>query len=138
MITVSRCGVHRARDVPRSIAGASGAICLAPRLRRCSSLMACLVLAFCKEQTWMKARCEVIETCANPKCGKALHYLREGRVLAFVVAETGGGGVLRRVEHYWLCGRCCSVFTLKREGQIISLVTRPSVIASNADENGTA
>jgi hypothetical protein len=82
-------------------------------------------------------RYRVIETCANPECGKILHYLREGRILTFAIVELrrDAGGVQRRVEHYWLCGRCSSLFTLKREGEVISLVIRPSVFVSNANDN---
>ena len=81
-------------------------------------------------------RYRVIETCANPECGKILHYLREGRILTFAIPQLrlDSSGVQRRMEHYWLCGRCSSLFTLKREGDVISLVTRPSVFVSNANE----
>ena len=78
----------------------------------------------------------MIESCANPKCGKVLRYLREGRIFVFLIAEPRGhpAEVQRRVEHFWLCGRCSCAFTLKCEGEVISLVTRPSVFVSNVDE----
>ncbi len=51
----------------------------------------------------------MVNNCANPKCNKPLHYLRDGRVFVFDVASarTGADGKrLRHLEHYWLCGDC--------------------------------
>lgn len=50
----------------------------------------------------------MIDKCFNPACGRVLRYLRDGRVVR----------VIRRteeplsIEHYWLCGSCCSVYEL--------------------------
>lgn len=84
--------------------------------------------------------CIVIEYCANPECKKVLHYLREGRIFAFTITEPPGATFTdrRRVEHYWLCGRCCCLFNLKREGGIISLVIGPSVFLNNTNDKATA
>jgi len=99
--------------------------------------MACLLLAFRPEE-WGDdvGRYGVIEACANPECGKILHYLREGRIFAFSIAEREGdvGQATARVEHYWLCGRCCDRFTLRREGKVVCLVTRSSVFVSNGTD----
>ena len=51
----------------------------------------------------------MVNNCANMKCNKPLHYLRDGRVFVFDVASarTGSDGKrLRHLEHYWLCGDC--------------------------------
>ncbi len=51
----------------------------------------------------------MVNNCANPKCNKPLHYLRDGRVFVFEVASArigADGKRLRHIEHYWLCGDC--------------------------------
>jgi hypothetical protein len=51
----------------------------------------------------------MVNNCANPKCGKPLHYLREGRIFVFDLPEevsAVGGKKKRRIEHFWLCGEC--------------------------------
>jgi hypothetical protein len=47
--------------------------------------------------------------CVNPKCGRELRYLRDGRVYLFEVATSSGA---RRAEHFWLCGKCSSTMKL--------------------------
>jgi hypothetical protein len=78
----------------------------------------------------------VIESCANPECGKAMHYLREGRIFVFLIAEPERDArrAPTRIEHYWLCGHCCCFFTLRRAGQVVDLIARPSRFVSNANE----
>ncbi|AXC12917.1 hypothetical protein ACPOL_3634 [Acidisarcina polymorpha] len=59
----------------------------------------------------------MVDYCANPKCMKPLHYLREGTVYIFDVVDSGmDGSNLRghRLEHYWLCGDCCETHLLER------------------------
>jgi len=65
----------------------------------------------------------MVDYCANPSCGKPLHYLREGTVFLFEVPkiepdDTGGLGT--RLEHYWLCGQCSATQLLERaaDGEI--------------------
>jgi len=65
----------------------------------------------------------MVDYCANPSCGKPLHYLREGTVFLFEVPkiepdDTGGLGT--RLEHYWLCGQCSGTQLLERtaDGEI--------------------
>ena len=51
----------------------------------------------------------MVDKCANPKCNKPLHYLRDGRVFVFEVASANigpDGKRMRHMEHYWLCGDC--------------------------------
>lgn len=51
----------------------------------------------------------MVDNCANPKCDKPLHYLRDGRVFVFEVAGASlgpDGKRSRALQHYWLCGDC--------------------------------
>ncbi len=61
----------------------------------------------------------MISCCANPACGKPLHYLREGRIYVFetvaVAAAAGGTARPRRLEHYWLCGDCSLTLALVQD-----------------------
>lgn len=69
----------------------------------------------------------MVSYCANPKCGKPLHYLREGRIFVFDVpmgAADGTGKRTRRMEHYWLCGACSQTFAMEQSPDGIRLVAR--------------
>jgi hypothetical protein len=70
----------------------------------------------------------MVDYCANPKCMKPLHYLREGTVYIFELmdAETASG--VHRQEHYWLCGDCATTNRLERTAnQEIRLVPKQSL-----------
>lgn len=61
----------------------------------------------------------MVNNCANPKCSKPLHYLREGRIFVFDVMVRDGkrgadGKTPRRMEHYWLCGSCAQTMQLEQ------------------------
>lgn len=56
----------------------------------------------------------MLKKCANPKCAKTLHYLREGRVFVFESKVDCGDSTVHRVEHYWLCGDCSRTLRLER------------------------
>jgi hypothetical protein len=63
----------------------------------------------------------MVNQCANPRCCKPLHYLREGRIFVFdmpdqspIAAPAGGRG--RRLQHFWLCGPCSEVMVMKQTG----------------------
>jgi hypothetical protein len=58
----------------------------------------------------------MLNHCANPGCGKPLHYLREGRVYVFDVTRyaTNAEDRTRRMEHFWLCGACSNQFLLEQ------------------------
>jgi hypothetical protein len=45
----------------------------------------------------------MISQCANPDCGRELHYLRDGKIYQFVLSTRAGS---KRLEHFWLCGEC--------------------------------
>ena len=55
----------------------------------------------------------MFETCANQRCGAPFDY-RKGRLFRFsyqlhnVSPEAG-----QAVVHFWLCAKCCKVYTLE-------------------------
>lgn len=70
----------------------------------------------------------MVSNCANPKCGKPLHYLREGRIYVFDVpsgAEGPNGKRARRLEHFWLCGTCAQTMMVQQSAEGIRAVSRP-------------
>jgi hypothetical protein len=73
-------------------------------------------------------RVEMVNNCANPKCAKPLHYLREGRVFVFDVQDQPlkrNGEKGHHLEHYWLCGECSGQFLVEHEAdQGVRLVPR--------------
>ena len=76
---------------------------------------------------------QMVNNCANPKCDKPLHYLREGRVFVFEVQDDRSGKITgskqsHRIEHYWLCGACSRLFVIEYErGKGVRLMPRLSV-----------
>lgn len=60
---------------------------------------------------------QMVNHCANPKCCKPLHYLREGKVYVFDVTSVtpkNGERIARRMEHFWLCGACNETYLLEQ------------------------
>lgn len=71
----------------------------------------------------------MVNNCANPACGKPLHYLREGRVYVFAVAgaQTDARGKhVSTLQHYWLCGVCSQNMTMIQDAQGIRTAPKPS------------
>lgn len=68
----------------------------------------------------------MVNHCANPKCAKPLHYLREGRIFVFDVPSTndGTGKRTRRMEHYWLCGACSQTLVMQQSAEGVRVVAR--------------
>ncbi|HEY1809841.1 MAG TPA: hypothetical protein VGG42_14850 [Acidobacteriaceae bacterium] len=69
----------------------------------------------------------MVSHCANPKCAKPLHYLREGRIFVFEVAGTdpdGSGKRTRRLEHFWLCGTCSQTMAMEQSANGVRAVPR--------------
>lgn len=69
----------------------------------------------------------MVNQCANPKCAKPLHYLREGRIFVFDVTAGEGDGKgkrLRRMEHYWLCGECSRTLAMEQRADGVRVVAR--------------
>jgi hypothetical protein len=50
----------------------------------------------------------MLSKCANPGCSESFRYLGEGRLFQVerTVKADSSGGKVRKIEHYWLCGRC--------------------------------
>lgn len=73
----------------------------------------------------------MVRNCANPKCAKPLHYLREGRIFVFNVQDSSvkssGEKQSNQLGNYWLCGACSQKFVVKDLSGDIRLVPRPSV-----------
>lgn len=79
----------------------------------------------------------MVSNCANPGCGKPLHYLREGRIYVF---DASLGAAARRekrerhLEHYWLCGPCAETLILVQDAQgWIRILPKPAAIPESAD-----
>ncbi|HWF67386.1 MAG TPA: hypothetical protein VN670_08775 [Acidobacteriaceae bacterium] len=66
----------------------------------------------------------MVNNCANPKCAKPLHYLREGRIFVFD-AESGGDARIHRMEHFWLCGVCSQTLRLEKTARGVRAVLKP-------------
>jgi hypothetical protein len=69
----------------------------------------------------------MINQCANPKCGKPLHYLREGRIFVFDLPDPNvpePGSRARRLQHFWLCGPCSETMVMEQTGDTQIRVAR--------------
>ncbi|HEX3659989.1 MAG TPA: hypothetical protein VHU89_01075 [Acidobacteriaceae bacterium] len=69
----------------------------------------------------------MVSHCANPKCAKPLHYLREGRIFVFDVPgkDTDRDGKRsRRMEHFWLCGACSRIMLMEQSADGVRAVPR--------------
>ncbi len=82
----------------------------------------------------------MVNQCANSKCGKPLHYLREGRIFVFDLPDpnvpvSAPGGRARRLQHFWLCGTCSETMVLEqtRDMQIKVAVKARNVEAGKAE-----
>jgi hypothetical protein len=65
----------------------------------------------------------MVSQCANPECKRELHYLREGMIYLFALSTSTG---TKRVEHFWLCGRCSrSMVLMCRNDADIQITPRP-------------
>lgn len=83
----------------------------------------------------------MVSHCANPKCAKPLHYLRDGRVFVFDVPDkiaAANGKRTRRVEHFWLCGACSQTMAMEQSGEGVHLVLRSPVQMRAAAMVGSA
>lgn len=64
----------------------------------------------------------MVNQCANPSCGKPLHYLREGRIFVFDLPDPdvpvpAPGGRARRLQHFWLCGPCSEIMVMEQTSE---------------------
>jgi uncharacterized protein YcsI (UPF0317 family) len=61
----------------------------------------------------------MLSKCANPGCGKPLHYLREGRIFVFDLPDPNlplpaSGKAAPRLRHFWLCGICSETMVMEQ------------------------
>jgi hypothetical protein len=71
----------------------------------------------------------MVHQCANPTCGKPLHFLREGKIFVFDLPDATvtpgqgpGGREARRLQHFWLCGSCSqTMLMVQNEGAQIQV-----------------
>jgi hypothetical protein len=79
----------------------------------------------------------MVSNCANPGCGKPLHYLRDGRIYVFDTAALStrpGHKRERHLEHYWLCGVCAQRLTLVQDGQgWVRILPKPALQGDEDD-----
>jgi len=58
----------------------------------------------------------MLSKCANPDCSTAFRYLRDGKLFEIdSKQELEAGGLnkpIRRIEFFWLCGRCSAELTV--------------------------
>ena len=69
----------------------------------------------------------MVSHCANPKCAKPLHYLREGRIFVFDMPSGKAdeqGRRSRRMEHYWLCGVCSQNLAMEQSTDGVRVASR--------------
>ncbi|HMC31200.1 MAG TPA: hypothetical protein VKL99_10230 [Candidatus Angelobacter sp.] len=64
----------------------------------------------------------MISKCANPQCSKLLMRLDGGRFFGFPTSP-------KRIEHFWLCGNCSKLFTLRQIKGKVELLPRDRRIA---------
>src|ERR1700722_12007681 len=76
----------------------------------------------------------MINNCANPRCAKPLHSLREGRIFVFHLPNSARTAAREKgshhLEHFWLCGECAQQFLVERKGEMehgVRLVPRSKV-----------
>lgn len=76
--------------------------------------------------------------CANPACAIPLRYLQDGRLFQFEVrpkspvadpppeppSPSATERLVRKVSHFWLCGKCASTLTLAFDA-LKGVVVRP-------------
>ena len=69
----------------------------------------------------------MVSHCANSRCSKPLHYLREGKIFVFDVASGDAdktGKRSRHMEHYWLCGECSRTLAMEQSPEGVRVVAR--------------
>ena len=78
----------------------------------------------------------MLKNCANPQCGKPLHYLREGRIFVFdaVGTEDGDARKAHRMEHFWLCGECSKMLMLEQTQTGVRVVNKGALHVRRAQE----
>jgi hypothetical protein len=81
----------------------------------------------------------MVNQCANPSCGKPLHYLREGRIFVFDLPDPhpptpAAGGRARRLQHFWLCGSCSETMVMEQTNEMqIRVAVKTQTVAETAE-----
>ena len=66
----------------------------------------------------------MLSKCANPACLSRFHYLHEGRIFNIEtgrLASDGNRPNTRRIEHFWLCGRCARTLKVALDHGVVTL-----------------
>jgi uncharacterized protein YcsI (UPF0317 family) len=74
----------------------------------------------------------MVHQCANPGCGKPLHYLREGRIFVFDLPDPKApapGKRARKLQYFWLCGPCSEAMVLEQTAEMQIRIAVKSRIA---------
>ncbi len=74
----------------------------------------------------------MIEKCANPRCGSAFTYFRQGRLYKVDPRDTRSERRGVKVQHYWLCGACAERMEIVVGGNGIVLRLRAPSDATDA------
>jgi hypothetical protein len=86
----------------------------------------------------LKEGITMVSNCANPGCGKPLHYLREGRIYVFdasIATARRNEKRQRHLEHYWLCGTCSTSLVLSQDAQgWVRILPKPAAIQDTNDD----
>jgi hypothetical protein len=64
------------------------------------------------------SRRTMIATCANPACNIPFRYFQSGRIFILEASNVDTGSRAsppkRRIEYFWLCGKCAKAMRLMR------------------------
>jgi hypothetical protein len=91
----------------------------------------------CGFAQWLEGSVAMVNVCANPDCGKPLHYLREGKIFVFQIPNPGASDEIpRHLEHFWLCGDCSGSRTLVQDstGAVRSIRKLPDILEPGGKE----
>lgn len=64
----------------------------------------------------------MVSNCANPECGKPLHYLRDGKIFLLQFRSADNKNTTKRVEHFWLCGACSAKYDVRQASTGVEVV----------------
>lgn len=76
----------------------------------------------------------MLAKCANPNCSEMFRYLGEGRLYQVETPHSDAttGKTVRKIEHYWLCGRCSSAMRIGvLENEVLLIFSDPDGTVTN-------
>jgi hypothetical protein len=65
----------------------------------------------------------MLSKCANLACLARFNYLHEGRIFKIEMGAVGSdsdSSPTRRIEHFWLCGRCAQTLKVVLENGVVT------------------